>query len=249
MLTRTQIDHHLKIAIKHFWRTRRQQVTKQSSTGRTDQGARSAVTGGKQMDEFVKIVRGIVQLAGIPSDCIFTDSRLELPGYYRPEKKWDLVVVRNSTLIAAIEIKSLIGPSFGNNFNNRSEEAIGIAQDIWTAFREGAFPTSTRPWLGFIMLLEDCEKSNRAVKYQQPHFPVFPDFQDTSYSARYQILLRKLLRERLFDSACFIMSKVDGSRDGSYSEPDPSLAFHSFANQLYFHINTLIKLQDEEKSP
>jgi hypothetical protein len=86
MLTRTQIDHHLKIAIKHFWRTRRQQVTKQSSTGRTDQGARSAVTGGKQMDEFVKIVRGIVQLAGIPSDCIFTDSRLELPGYYRPEK-------------------------------------------------------------------------------------------------------------------------------------------------------------------
>jgi hypothetical protein len=33
---------------------------------------------------------------------------------------------------------ALVGftPSFGNNFNNRSEEAIGSASDIWIAYRE-----------------------------------------------------------------------------------------------------------------
>lgn len=248
MLTRSQVDHHLKIAVKHFWNTRKLQVTKQSSTGRSDQGSRSAVTGGKQMDEFVKIVRGIIELAGVPSDCVHTDSALELPGYFRPEKKWDLVVVRKSTLIAAIEFKSQIGPSFGNNFNNRTEEAIGIAQDIWTAFREGAFPATVRPWLGFLMLLEDCEKSNRIVSYREPHFKVFTDFENSSYAKRYQLLLSKLIRERLYDSACFVMSPAVRTQVGQYTEPDPSLSFYTFASQLYFHISTIVKIQNEEKS-
>lgn len=42
-------------------------------------------------------------------------------------------------MIAAVELKSQVGPSFGNNCNNRTEEAIGTAHDFWTAYREGAF--------------------------------------------------------------------------------------------------------------
>ncbi len=38
-------------------------------------------------------------------------------------KKWDLLVVEGC-LIAAIEFKSQVG-SFGNNYNNRTEEALG----------------------------------------------------------------------------------------------------------------------------
>ena len=60
---------------------------------------------------------------------------------------------------AAIEFKSQVGPSFGNNFNNRSEEAIGSATDVWAAYREGAFRPSPRPFLGYLMLLEDCAAS------------------------------------------------------------------------------------------
>ena len=40
---------------------------------------------------------------------------------------------------AAVELKSQIG-SYGNNFNNRAEESIGSAVDLWTAFRENQFP-------------------------------------------------------------------------------------------------------------
>lgn len=47
--------------------------------------------------------------------------------YFRPNKKWDLLVVDNNELVIAIEFKSQVGPSFGNNFNNRTEEAMGSA--------------------------------------------------------------------------------------------------------------------------
>jgi hypothetical protein len=46
-----------------------------------------------------------------------------LPGYFRPTKLWDVLVIHDKRLLAAIELKSQVGPSFGNNFNNRTEEA------------------------------------------------------------------------------------------------------------------------------
>jgi hypothetical protein len=159
MLSERRLKSGITKAVKHFWETRSGQAKKQQDAGRSDQGSRGAVTGGKQMDGFVLLVRDIITTAGLSEECIHTSACLELPGYFRPEKKWDLVVVDDNVLIAAIEFKSQIGPSFGNNFNNRSEEAIGTAQDIWTAYREGAFPASERPWLGYVMMLEDCPRS------------------------------------------------------------------------------------------
>ena len=53
-----------------------------------------------------------------------------LPGYFRPTKLWDLLVINQGRLVAALELKSQIGPSFGNNFNNRTEEALGTAIDF-----------------------------------------------------------------------------------------------------------------------
>ena len=61
------------------------------------------------------------------------------PGYFRATKKWDLIVVSNGALVLAMEFKSQARKSIGNNVNNRSEEAVGSAKDIWTAFREGRF--------------------------------------------------------------------------------------------------------------
>jgi hypothetical protein len=68
-------------------------------------------------------------------------------------------VVKNGQLIAALEAKSQVGPSFGNIFNSRTEEAMGTALDPWTAFREGAFNGGRQPYLGYFFMLEDCEAS------------------------------------------------------------------------------------------
>ncbi len=233
-----KLEKELAGAVSHFWGTRIAQTNRQVTIGRIDQGARSSATGGKQLDGFVSLIRRRLIDQGILEGSIHTDTYLELPGYFRPEKKWDLAVIDGANLIAAIEFKSQIGPSFGNNFNNRSEEAIGCAQDIWTAYREGAFSASRRPWLGFVMLLEDCENSIRPVSVRQPHFPVFPEFIGASYSKRYQLLLTKLIRERLYDSACFLMSpKVEGL-NGAYSFPNAALAFEPFLVSLLGSIQT-----------
>jgi hypothetical protein len=112
-------------AIQHFWKVRTQQQQSQGSTsGVKDAGFRSAVTGGKHLDGFTELLAELLLEAGLPDSCIHKKAAT-LPGYFRPTKDWDLVVVVDGQLLASIEFKAHIGPSFGNNFNNRVEEALG----------------------------------------------------------------------------------------------------------------------------
>ena len=228
-------------AIRHFWRTRTDQSSRQTIAEARDRGSRAAVTGGKQMDGFVRLVRDMLLTSKVPESCIAMDKRIELPGWFRAEKKWDLVIVHEGELLAAVEFKSQIGPSFGNNFNNRTEEALGSATDIWAAYREGAFKPSARPFLGYLMLLEDCPRSRAPVKTASPHFPVFPEFRTASYRDRYAILIEKLLRDRLYDGACFILSSTDAVTTGDYLEPHPELTFQKFIAPLLGHVSSIIK--------
>jgi hypothetical protein len=183
------------------------------------------------MDGFVSLVRSHLCGNGLPEAHVYCEKRVELPGWYRPEKKWDLLVVADGQFLAGIEFKSQVG-SFGNNYNNRTEEAIGSACDIWAAYREGAFKPSARPWLGYMMLLEEAPESTRPVRAQEPHFKVFPEFKDASYAKRYEILLTKLVRERFYDSACFLLSDAHQGSKGSYKEPAVELNFEKFMTSL-----------------
>lgn len=237
----SELETRLGDAVKFFWSTRTSQDARQGEAGQRDAGGRSAVTGGKQMDGFVMLVRDILLHAGCPAGSLYLGKRVELPGWFRAEKQWDLIVVHEKQLVAAVEFKSQIGPSFGNNFNNRTEEALGSATDIWAAYREGAFKPSPRPWLGYFMLLEDCEASQSPVKVQQPHFPVFPEFQGASYTRRYEILIRKLQRDRLYDGACLLLSSASAGPTGEYREPEAELKFEPFIRGLSAHVAAACK--------
>lgn len=136
------------------------------------------------MDEFVDLFADLIVDAGILREFIFRKRAVELPRFFRPTKEWDLLVVRERTLVAAIEAKSQVGPSFGNNFNNRTEEAMGSALDLWTVFRERAFLNSAQPFIGCFFVLEDCTKSRSAVNVKEPYFEVFPEFRGESYMRR-----------------------------------------------------------------
>lgn len=223
-------------AVRHFWRVRNHQSTQQGLvSGAKDAGQRTAVTGGRHLDGFVVLCRDLLIEAGLGEACIYHNKRLELPGYFRAEKCWDVVVVVDGTLLAAMEFKAQVGPSFGNNFNNRTEEALGSATDLWAAYREGVFKPSQRPWLGYLFLLEECGPSLAPVKVKQPHFPVFPEFNAASYAKRYEILLTKLMRERLYDATCLLMSTNKGGLRGKYSEPCEELSFTKFAASFMAH--------------
>lgn len=237
-LSAEQLRARITEAVAHFWRTRAQQSSRQRSSGSTDQGARGAVTGGAQMDGFIHLFTDLIIEAGVEKSCVFHSARLELPGYFRPTKEWDLLVVRDEQLLVALEAKSQVGPSFGNNFNNRTEEAIGSAVDLWTAFREGALNKTSQPWLGYMFLLEECPGSLRPVRVQEPHFEVFPEFRDASYTKRYELLCRKLIRERHYCASAFLLSDRRTGARGKFKEVADDLTVENFLCSMAGHVAT-----------
>jgi hypothetical protein len=232
MIKLNELSVQLKKAIAFYWQTRDAQGKKQKENGASDQGSRSAVTGGAQMNGIIQLLSEIILESGIPQDCIFHKQFLQLPGFFRPTKEWDLLVVKNGQLLLALEAKSQVGPSFGNNFNNRTEEAMGSALDLWTAYREGAFNSTIKPWLGYFFMLEDCENSCRPVKVQEPHFKVFPEFINASYAKRYELFCRKLVRERHYTASSFVLSSKASGMVGVHKEPAPDLNFEMFVRSM-----------------
>ncbi len=109
-------------AIENFWLVR----------------ARQGVRAGQHLDKLAELVGDIFVDEGFAEGNVLRRRQLELPGYYRSEKRWDLLVVYKNVLAAAIEFKSQVG-SVGKNINNRAEEAVGSATDVWTAHREGRY--------------------------------------------------------------------------------------------------------------
>jgi hypothetical protein len=127
----------------------------------------------------------------------------------------------------AVEFKSQVGPSFGNNFNNRAEEAIGNAEDIWTAYREGRFGRHQAPMLGYFFLLENCAKVHASVRNVEPYFKVDPVFAGSSYARRYAVLCERLVLERKYTSVCLTLATKSSPTDVAF--PEASLNFRQFA--------------------
>lgn len=208
-------------AVAEFWTSRSAASRSQLDRGVADQGNRSSVTAGKNLDGFCRMVHQIIIDNGIPAECIHTSGRtaLTLPGFFRPTKNWDLLVVQDRKLLAAIEFKSQVGPSFGNNFNNRVEEALGNASDILTAYRENAFGDAPKPFLGFFFVLEDCDKSIRPARFSSGHFDAFSEFEQTGYAQRYDLLCKKLVKENLYDAASLTLTRADqADEDNNFRE-------------------------------
>jgi len=225
----------------------KQQEFQGKTTGIKDFGSRGAVTGGKHLDGFIALIVSILSDSGLPGHSIHTRSTT-LPGYFRPTKDWDLVVVIDDQLLASIEFKAQVG-SFGNNFNNRVEEALGNSTDIYTAFREGKFSSSSRPWTGWLMLLEDSSRSTVPVRISESHFSVFPEFRGTSYADRYELFCERLVRERLYDSACLIMSERKSGLTGAYSEPNAELGFNAFVSSLLGRAYAFVEMKKTFPNP
>jgi len=233
-------DERLGDAVERFWSSR-----STATVGRSQGGARDSVVGGKNMDGFAELVSEVAQHSGLPAESILTRSRdVVLPGFFRATKNWDVLVIHERRLLAVFEFKSQVG-SFGNNLNNRSEEVIGSAADLWVAHHHRAFgdgphrPRSSQvgevdpdpallnpallgdprpPFLGWLMLLEDCEKSNAPVKVLEPNYKVFDEFRSASYAQRYRILCERLVERQLYASAAVELTPRDSRAHRALSD-------------------------------
>lgn len=238
-------EQKLQEAVQSYWNARGKNKEKQVEGGKIDAGTRSEVTGGTQMGAMEVLVADILCDAGLKKLDVRTRTSLELPGYYRPEKKWDLIVISEGQLVTAMEFKSQVGPSFGNNFNNRTEEAIGSATDIWVAFREKRFGDIPPPFLGYFFLLEDCPEVKTPVRNAEPFFKVDPEFKGSSYSKRYELLCRRLVLERVYSSACLVMATR--SEQTIITQPAEHLSFRRFAAALRGHVVTFLGSRPETR--
>jgi hypothetical protein len=72
---------------------------------------------------------------------------------------------------------------------------------------------------------------------------VFPEFKDTSYARRYELFCERLVRERLYDATCFLMSNEAVGLEGGYSEPNEELGFKYFATSLTAHALAYAKMR------
>ena len=251
------IDQRLQEAVQTYWDGRRRNKAKQIESGRIDAGTRGEVTGGTQLGALETLVSDILCDAGLNRIDVRTRTALELPGYFRATKKWDLIVVSKGRLVMAMEFKSQAGKSIGNNINNRAEEAVGSAKDFWTAFREGRFGPPPAPFLGYFFLLEDREELQRPVANKEPYFPVDPDFRGgtrqkrgvdsaarhsgVSYGERYALLCRRLMLERLYTATCYI--RATSATPTRIVQPAEDLTFGRFAAALRAHAILFIESQ------
>lgn len=130
-------------------------------------------------------------------------------------------------------MKSQVGPSFGNNFNNRTEEAVGSSVDFWLAFREGRLGLQS-PWLGYFFFLEEADASLKNIAITSSAFPADPVFYETSYAKRYEILCRRMVLERNYSASALLLSPR-GS-DGIFRDSAPDLGLAAFSSGLYGHL-------------
>lgn len=221
-------------AVKLYWATR---TSSSGASAGAYAGRRSEVVGGKHTDGFYIAIRDLLTANGVDAEHIFVStpgftSPSTIPGFFRPNKNWDMVVVRDGQLLAAIEIKSQSG-SVGNNYNNRCEEAIGNATDLSTWFREEGFKHGEKPFLGYVFMLEDTPATQTPVRVHEPHFSVFPEFRKASYCDRYHELCRRLVAEELYTAALFLMSRPDEVREQpNYREAEADIGTDRFLEAL-----------------
>lgn len=235
-------DDDLRVAIAAYWALKKKQRAAAESILSTAEGTSKAVRGGGHFNPVVNLLARFFTEAGYPLSSIGAGQRSAstiLPGYYRPTKAWDLVVVHNDILVAAIELKALGGPSFGNNYNNRIEEALGNAIDLDRA-NLTSLVGRERPWLGYFFIMEDAAGSRRpGGKPREAAFSPDEVWHGRSYQERFNVTGQRLLDERLYDAVCYLVSSAD---DPGPREPSPHLDWRHFSAALQARLKYLDEL-------
>jgi hypothetical protein len=159
-----------------------------------------------------------------------------IPGYFRPSKTWDIVIRQAGEVVAVIELKSMVG-SFGNNMNNRSEEALGNITDLLAARDHGLI--GGNPFRGYVFVIEHSERSEAASTLgTRSNVQVDPAFHGASYIDRVAMLCRRVVEDGLYSAAWAVATSAPP--DFSWHEPNPeATGFTVFATAMQSHLRSL----------
>ncbi len=153
------------------------------------------------------------------------DREAVVPGHFRAAKSWD-IVCRDSAgeVRACIEFKSQVD-SYGNNENNRYEEALGSGLDVRASHGKDVA-------LGFVFVLCDEQATTRPTRDRAEGLD--PAFAQTSHVDRRRTFLNRITDFRLnempfYDAAAMLLV----TRAGSFRDlGDSNLDIRTFAERL-----------------
>jgi hypothetical protein len=231
-------------AVAAYWGVKDAQLEVSAIRNAVGAGTSGSVRGGKHFDTIAALLAKIFLEAGYsPKDIKISGNALGLPGYYRPQKKWDVVVTHGKTLVAAFELKGLGAGKdelgYSKNYNNRVEEALGSAMDLRRASLAPFFPGGEKPWLGYLFIMEDSSGSRSPVKIDRGSLIVDDKWTGMSYQERFAVCCQRLLDEDVYDAVCYITSSADNPKP---VEPVSSLNWLRFSAAINARIQYLAEL-------
>lgn len=188
-----------------------------------------AVTARSAQADIIESLRIKLVEEGVPEGSIRLGKGAILTGALTGrDRVWDLVVLDDDQLVAAVELKTNVGRAFHNNMGNRMEEALGLAADFGRAYNS-ADRHPIRPFLGFVFVLEENETSTRSG--DRP-----------SVIDRYRDFFRRLVEGEIYDAVSY-MTFTDSS-PATVTEPDPAMGFERFAQALADRVTAFRKLRE-----
>lgn len=231
-------EEDIERAVEYFWQERLSRAEDRADIDHAQEGRRKEVTSGGHMAEFESLLYDRLVEAGLPESAIYTGKSAVLPGYYRPSKQWDLVVLQEGDPVAAVEFKSQTS-SFGNNWNNRVEEVVGSATDFRTAMEQGVIDSPVRPWLGYMYLMGE-QGTMEGESISVPAAGLADAFVGAAYADRCEELCLRLLDTELYDGASFLLSGEEDGLDGVFRTPHDRLRFDRFVASLVGHVERFL---------
>ncbi|MFF4447241.1 PaeR7I family type II restriction endonuclease [Streptomyces sp. NPDC001502] len=177
----------------------------------------SAVRAGGQHDALATALSEALVARGIDQSWIRIGRAAEFPGSYGLGRSaWDLAIFRDDIPLAAIVIKSLGGPAYGNNFNNRIQELTSNAFAVRQ--HDGQSIERFRPYLGIFFVLEEGQGANatRATR--------------GSYKERLGETFAQFHSDGLYDGIAYV--SVGKGEDPSFEEPRKDMPVKGFVDGL-----------------
>jgi hypothetical protein len=224
--------HAIQQALREFWDAMAawRESTWSSGTG--------VVRTGGSHRPLVQLLIDMLVECGVERSAIHENTRIHLPGSYRPTPRtWDLIVLDDGFPVAVLEI--MFTRSI-KNISNRHAEIVGAAADVSRAYG----PAETRPmkpFVGLIFILEDTEETRR-LRASRPDVAFGSDQDGLSYQQRIAESFRRMLHDGLYDAIWYLTSRQPP--DFSVHEPDEQMTFAHFSDVVIRRIDEISKARE-----
>ncbi|WP_309892827.1 PaeR7I family type II restriction endonuclease [Archangium sp.] len=220
-------DVIIRHAVKAFWGNPVREFTEEF-----DQSDNKEIRRGKTMDGFCHLIKEVIRRNGLPEAEVLTGgTATTLPGYFRPAKRWDVVIYNGNRLIGAVEFKSMRG-SFGKNINNRGEEALGSAIDLSYVFEYGTLKEQPKPFIGYIILAALTDESTRPQRDKKIRLGVDEEFKDASYEKRYATMCTRLVKSGIYSATALLCCDRRRGYSGHYQATNKATSIEAFIKVL-----------------